>query len=173
MIPSEVVMVTKPKISGIKTAHEKPKARINRISANAIAINCPRCRSEARIGTTSDLIAGGPVTKAPSNSLSFRAVLNASVYCDAWLRSRDVPMLAYKVPPKAFSCVTSAPGITDAARASDDLNSAICSGVACLYLYRTVKLPSELSANLSCKTARAAADALPGISKEVVKWLSS
>ena len=121
MIPSEVVMVANPKISGIKTAHEKPNAKNNRISANAIAINCPRCRSEARIATTSDLIAGGPVTKAPSKLLSLKAVLNASVYCDAWFRSRDVPMLAYKVPPKAFSCVISAPGITEVADAIDEI----------------------------------------------------
>ena len=102
-MPREVVIVTKPNISGINTAQEKPNATMSNIRASAIAINCPRCRSEARIGTTSDLMAGGPVTKAPSNALIFNAVLNASVYCEAWFRSRDVPMFAYRVPPKAFS----------------------------------------------------------------------
>ena len=39
MIPSEVVIVAKPKSKGIKTAQEKPKVAISKPVANTMAIN--------------------------------------------------------------------------------------------------------------------------------------
>ena len=39
MIPSEVVIVAKPKSKGIKTAQVKPKVAINKPIANTMAIN--------------------------------------------------------------------------------------------------------------------------------------
>ena len=44
---------------------EKPNARTSKTSASNSANSCPRCKSAARIGATSNLIAGGPVTSAP------------------------------------------------------------------------------------------------------------
>ena len=64
-MPRDVAIVAKPKSMGIKTAQEKPKAKRSKISASAIAMSWPRCKSVARIGATSNLIAGGPVTSAP------------------------------------------------------------------------------------------------------------
>ena len=103
MIPSDVAIVAKPKIKGIITAHEKPKAAISSIKARIIATTCPRLRSAESIGVTSDLMAGGPVTRAPSREFSLSASRKSSVYEDASLRLNEVEIFAYKVPAKAFS----------------------------------------------------------------------
>ena len=125
-----MVIVARPKSKGMKTAQEKPKASTSKISAKAIAMAWPRCKSLARIGETSNLIAGGPVTRAPANECLASASRNICVYADAVFRSNEVPMLAYSVPAKAFSWVTCAPGISATALASALLKLDICSDVA-------------------------------------------